>query len=298
MSKFHDAMERAANRMAEPGPHLAEKSIQQEQLISAIRKMEAEANESVPTTDTAGEPAQPILADELLDTMVDDFDAEWMKTSEPAELTLMDQSIHPAYERVIQKLVTFRRSPSQGVILVAGAVSGEGASTVARNTALALGRAQGEQVVLVDSNVRTPSQHQAFQVELSRGLSDVLRGGAALTSAVRPDVAPGLSLLTAGKTDQAPPQLLTMSAMQGVAMALTSLFDWVIIDGPPVTAYPESASLATASSGCSVGYSRGTDQTGSRRRGQRVLQDSGVEVLGAVLNRRKFHIPDFIYRRL
>jgi Mrp family chromosome partitioning ATPase len=156
----------------------------------------------------------------------------------------------------------------------------------------------GEQVVLVDSNVRTPSQHLAFQTDISEGLCDVLRGAAALTSAVKPEVAPGLSLLTSGRSTVPPPQLITMSAVQGIAMALTSLYDWVIIDGPPVTTYPESASLASASGGALLVIRAEQTRHEVAEEAKRVLEDSGVEVLGAVLNRRKYHIPDFIYRRL
>ncbi len=56
------------------------------------------------------------------------------------------------------------------------AVSGEGTSTVARNIALALAQHRAERVLLIDANLRTPSQHTAFGLEQSDGLGDVLLG--------------------------------------------------------------------------------------------------------------------------
>lgn len=214
------------------------------------------------------------------------------------KVEIQGESIHPSYERIIQKLLTSRRSPRQGVILVSGSIAREGASTVARNTALALGIGLTEQVVLVDGNVRTPSQHEAFGTELTSGLCEVFQGTVSLANAVRPDVAPGLSLLTAGGPVVSPPHVLTIAAVQGITMALNSLFDWVIIDGPPLTTCPEAASLATAAGGAVLVVRAEKTRREIVEEALRVLGDSEVDVLGAVLNRRRFHIPEFIYRRL
>jgi len=58
---------------------------------------------------------------------------------------------YAAYERIIQRLLRYRRTPRQSLILVTSAVVGEGTSTVARNMALALGRHETEQILLVDA---------------------------------------------------------------------------------------------------------------------------------------------------
>ena len=296
MSKFYEAMERSAGRAPEPAPAQVEEI---EELDAPSETLyEVDTEESVSSFDPLGEYEDKGLSDERVDTLGFETREAPSPVREPAESGLPEDPIHPAYERIVQKLLAFRRTPRQGVILVTSAVPREGASTIARNTALALGRNRAEQVVLVDANTRAPSQHTAFQTERSIGLSDVLIGPATLTSAVKTDVVAGLSLLTAGRPVESLSHLLTISALQGVAMALTSFFDWVIIDGPPVTTYPESANLATASGGALLVVRAERTRQEVAMEAKRVLEDSGTEVLGAVLNRRKFHIPDFIYRRL
>ena len=205
---------------------------------------------------------------------------------------------YAAYERIIQTLLKYRRTPRQSVILVTSAVVGEGASTVTRNTALALARHETEQILLVDANIRKPTQHKKFGFEREVGLSDVLMGAAPLTSAIREDDASGISIMTAGSKVPSAAQLLTASALQGIVMGMLPLFDWVIIDGPPVTAYPDSASIAIACGGAVLVV--GAESTRSEVVGEarRILEDTGVDLLGAVLNRRRYHIPNFIYRRL
>lgn len=206
--------------------------------------------------------------------------------------------IAAAYERIIQRLFAFRRTQQESVILVTSSIAGEGASTVARNIATALAQHRNERVLLIDANLRSPSQQLAFGLKTSDGLGDVLLGTASLTAAIQEDVVPGLSLLTGGRATESPVQLLTVASLNSVILGLMSLYDWVIIDGPPTTAYPDSASLATASSGVILVVEAESTRQEVVEEARRVLETSGVELVGAVLNRRRYHIPGFIYRRL
>ena len=205
---------------------------------------------------------------------------------------------YAAYERIIQRLLKFRRAPRQGVILVTSAVAGEGTSTVARNIALALGRHETEQILLVDANIRKPTQHKAFGFEREVGLSDVLLGVAPLTSSMRGDDASDMSVMTAGSKVPSPAQLLTGPAFQGVVMGVSSLYDWVIVDGPPLTAYPDSASIAAVCGGALLVTRAESTRFEVVEEAKRILEETGVDLLGAVLNRRRYHIPGFIYRWL
>jgi len=205
---------------------------------------------------------------------------------------------YAAYERIIQRLLRYRRTPRQSLILVTSAVVGEGTSTVARNMALALGRQETEQILLVDANIRKPDQHKAFGFEREVGLSDVLMGVAPLTSAIRGDDASHISVMTAGSKVPSAAQLLTTLALQGILTGMLSLYDWVIIDGPPLTAYPDSASIAAACGGAVLVIGAESTRSEVVEEAMRILEATEVDLLGAVLNRRRHHIPGFIYRRL
>ena len=205
---------------------------------------------------------------------------------------------YASYERIIQRLLKYRRTPRQSVILVTSAVVGEGTSTVARNTALALARHETEQVLLVDANIRHPVQHEKFGFEREVGLSDVLMGVTPLTSAIKGDDASDLSVMTAGSKVPSPTQLLSAPALEGIVMGILSLYDWVIIDGPPVTAYPDSASIAAVCGGAVLVVGAESTRSEVVEEAKRTIQATGVDLLGAILNRRRYHIPGFIYKRL
>jgi capsular exopolysaccharide synthesis family protein len=203
-----------------------------------------------------------------------------------------------AYERIIQKLFAFRRSPRESGILFASAVPGEGTSTVALSTALALAQHRTEKVVLIDANLRSPSLHKAFGIDVSVGLGDVLLGSTPVTTAVNNEISPGLSLLTAGGAKESPAQLLTVASFQGIVVALMSLYDWIIIDSPPATTYPDVATIAAVAGGAMLVVEAEKTRQEVVEEAKRILDVSDAALLGAVLNRRRFHIPDFLYKRL
>jgi capsular exopolysaccharide synthesis family protein len=151
---------------------------------------------------------------------------------------------------------------------------------------------------LIDANLRLPSQQTAFRVDMPLGLGDVLLGPTTLTAAVQEDIAPGLSLLAAGQAKESPAQLLTVASLHSVIMALLSLYDWIIIDSPPVTSYPDVATIAAAAGGAILVVEAEKTRQEVVEEAKRVLEVSGVDLLGAVLNKRRYHIPNFIYRRL
>lgn len=206
--------------------------------------------------------------------------------------------VHAAYERIIQRLQEYRKSPRQSIIHFSSAVAGEGTSTVARNTAVVLARHETDQVLLIDANLRTPSQHRAFGVEREPGLSDILMGASKVASVIRGDVAEKLALITAGAVVPSPAQLLSVPALQSVMMSLLSLYDWIVIDGPPVTSFPDSMSLAGAAGGAVLVVRAEKTRSEVAEEAVKNLESTGVDVLGAVLNERRFHIPEFVYKKL
>jgi Mrp family chromosome partitioning ATPase len=81
-------------------------------------------------------------------------------------------------------------------------------------------------------------------------------------------------------------------------MALLSLYDWIVLDCPPVTVYPDAVNLSAASGTGVLVIQAEKTRLEVVEEANSILQDSGLDLLGAVLNRRKYHVPEFIYRRL
>ncbi|NJN88716.1 MAG: CpsD/CapB family tyrosine-protein kinase [Leptolyngbyaceae cyanobacterium SL_7_1] len=133
------------------------------------------------------------------------------------------------------------------VIVVTSAVAQEGRSWVAANLALAMSQA-GSKVLLVDADLRQPTQHQIWNCPNDRGLVQVLEKTAEAEMLMQP-VATNVFLLPLGK--QSPNSLATFSAKQlnfFVQQAAQS-FDIVLFDTPPLTQTADASTLGTLADG-------------------------------------------------
>lgn len=213
----------------------------------------------------------------------------------PRQKVRVPGPVHPAYERIVQGLLTKsnRHSPA---LLVASAISGEGTSTVARNLAAAL--SQAARTVLVDANLRSPTQHDAFGVARNGGLSDVVAGTLKLDSALRNGDASGFAVLASGSPARSPSQLLSQPTFRRLLDELRAQYRFVILDGPPITVYPDAGSLAALADGVVMVMRAEHTRWEVAEEAKRAIEQSGTPILGAVLNRRKYHIPQRVYERL
>lgn len=128
-------------------------------------------------------------------------------------------------------------------IAVVGPDEGDGRSYVAANLAVAASQ-MGLRTLLVDADLRGPTLHKVFRLELPKGLADVLLGN------VEPDLlrhvpsVPGLRVLTAGATVPNSMPLLRTEALRQFVRAAGEHFDVVLVDTPPGLAGPESLEVA------------------------------------------------------
>jgi len=199
------------------------------------------------------------------------------------------------YQRVLQRIQARPEAGPPGVILVVSAVHGEGSSTVARELALLFARDGLARSVLVDANLRTPSQHLAFGVERSGGVTEIATHGLALDQALRNGASSSVPLLTCGRPTSNPAGALATPAMREALQSLRARFDWVILDGPPVTAYSDAGVLAPLTDGVVLVVQAERTRWEVAQQAKRALEEAGGRILGGVLSRRRFHIPEALY---
>jgi receptor protein-tyrosine kinase len=75
-------------------------------------------------------------------------------------------------------------------------------------------------------------------------------------------------------------------------------FDFVIVDAPPMTRYADAIALGKLCDGVVVVLEAGSTRRKAARSAVQTLGSSRVQVLGAVLNKRTFPIPESIYNRI
>ena len=206
--------------------------------------------------------------------------------------------IEEGYQRIAQGIQGQSGWQRKGAVLVASAVHGEGASTVAREIAALLCRDGSAQAVLVDANLRNPSQHLAFRLERTGGLAEVASRGLPPEGAVRQGPGSPLPVVTAGRPAGNPTSILGLPPVKAAIEQFRQRFDWVILDGPPITVYSDAALLAPLVDGVVLVVEAERTRWEVVSQARRTIEESGGRILGAVLNRQRYHIPQTLYGRL
>src|SRR5688572_8616089 len=133
-------------------------------------------------------------------------------------------------------------------VVVTSARPEEGKTLTSVNLALTLSESYGRRVLIVDIDFRRPALHEAFRAPSSFGLGDLLKSDSP------PRLAPfavtkNLALLVAGAPSDDPMQGLSSGRMQLVLEQAAAQFDWVLLDTPPLTLFPDVRLVATHADG-------------------------------------------------
>ena len=130
-------------------------------------------------------------------------------------------------------------------VMFTSAMPQEGKSTVCANLACVLAQS-GARVLLVDVDLRRPTQHRRFGVSNRKGLSSVLTGTATLEACVHvTSAAPTLFLLTSGPPAPSPGQLIASEVMRSLIASVSAQYEFVVVDAPPGLAISDASTLAS-----------------------------------------------------
>jgi capsular exopolysaccharide synthesis family protein len=124
------------------------------------------------------------------------------------------------------------------VILVTSAIPGEGKSVTAAALARSLAQA-GKRVVLVDADLRRPSQNRLFNTKVTHGLADVLAGDRKLDDVLVASNLSGLTLLYSGYATRNPGDLLSLPGFGETIATLRDRADVIVVDAPTAMMVPD-----------------------------------------------------------
>lgn len=159
-------------------------------------------------------------------------------------VTLQPRSVAAEAIRTLRTALYFGLAGDAKTYVVTSPAPGDGKSTVASNLAIAMAQSN-QRVLLIDADMRKPTQHEIFGVTASAGFSDVLSGVLPAIEGVVPGVAPSLDLLPCGRIPSNPVELLNNGMLPEVLEQLLRHYDQIVIDSPPVMPVADSRLIAT-----------------------------------------------------
>tara|TARA_R110000868_G_scaffold383578_12_gene650771 strand:+ start:20943 stop:23291 length:2349 start_codon:yes stop_codon:yes gene_type:complete len=200
-------------------------------------------------------------------------------------ITFLDHisPISEAYRRLRINVVYANPDKNYKVIMVTSATKGEGKSTVAANLAVTFSEAE-KSVLIIDLDLRRPTQHKIFGENREPGLTDSLFETIKISDITNTTIAPNVDLITVGKKTPEPATVLDSKRLKQLIDKLGERYDHVILDTAPYGIISDSASLLRLVDGIVV-VSR-FNVTTKRELNFTIegLKHLNADVLGIVLN--------------
>ncbi|MFM8717061.1 MAG: polysaccharide biosynthesis tyrosine autokinase, partial [Spartobacteria bacterium] len=194
-----------------------------------------------------------------------------------------DNSDAEAY-RIMRTNIEFnRKSPAASSITIVSGGAGEGKSTTLNNLAYTFAKG-GYSTLVVDADLRRPSQHRLFGIENKIGLSDYLIGSFDLEEVVQVTKLENLFFLPSGELPKDAVGILNSQRMLDLIQDVKSRFDVVFFDSPPILGVSDASVLSSEMDLTIIVVQHRRFPKSMLQRVKQAVDNVGGVALGAVLN--------------
>ena len=166
-----------------------------------------------------------------------------------------------SYKSIRTNILFTIATSEKKIIAVSSPNPGEGKSTSAANLAIALAQTDSS-VLLIDADMRKPVQHKTFKVKNAEGLSTLIIMKSTVSNSIRSNVISNLDLLPAGPIPPNPSELLASEQFKKLLDVLSSNYDYIIIDTPPINVVSDAMVMKDSISGAFCLYEADRPRSG------------------------------------
>ena len=180
------------------------------------------------------------------------------------------------------RLYRLRETKALNTVLITSSTPSEGKTFVSANLAQALVRQVGCRVLLIDADMRAPRLHQILGVPPGPGLAEYLQGGRSELEIIQKGQEDELYFIQAGSHVTHPAELISNGGLKQLLARVSGLFDWIILDSPPILPVSDAVVLATMCDGVLFVVRAGSTPAVVSQKACQQLQDANI--IGVVLN--------------
>ena len=207
------------------------------------------------------------------------------KTTRQYQALLPDMpfQVTEAYKTLRTNLMFSLSTKENRAVVVTSPLSAEGKSITCANLAIAMAQTDSK-VILIDADLRKPTQYQIFKCNNVKGLSTILGGFGKLSEVIKPELHPNLDVMTSGPVPPNPSELLGSDRMVDLLKRLSGKYEYIFIDTPPVNLVSDAMVLSGKTAGV-VLIARHRESTYSElTKAISKLEFSDTNILGLVFN--------------
>jgi polysaccharide biosynthesis transport protein len=169
-------------------------------------------------------------------------------------------------------------------LAITSAISREGKTSLAAQLAASIAASTHRPTLLIDGDMRSPDIHRIFDIDLGPGLCEVLKGSCPVEEAIETGFSNTLHLLTAGDLHGSPHRILGNGAFADLLEKLRGMYDYIVVDTPPILAASEALLMARAADAAVLCVRRDFSRVDQVKDAFGRLRTAGVKTAGAVLN--------------
>ena len=185
-----------------------------------------------------------------------------------------------------------------GAVAFCGVDPGAGCTWLCARAGESLAGQVSGSVCVVDANLRHPSLHLHFGIANGAGFADLMKGSTPAYDFAHRLPAINLWIVTAGDVQKEPNGALTPTRLRARFAELRSEFDFVLIDTPALDSYADAVLLGQQTDGIILVVGSHSTRRETALNAKKNFEAAQIPMLGAVLNKRTFPIPEAIYRNI
>lgn len=164
-------------------------------------------------------------------------------------ITQPSSSYCEEYRSLRTHVLTKSQKQKLQAIVIASVGPAEGKSVTALNLSWLLAQTDGVKALIIDSDLRMPSLTDYLGIETERGLSEILSGESTLKESIIKLEPAGLHLLPGGAPRNDVAELISGPKFKEILREARDMFDYVIIDAPPLGIFTDATVLINQSDG-------------------------------------------------
>lgn len=191
--------------------------------------------------------------------------------------------IAESFRNIRANLDFISNNPNAKLVAVTSTISGEGKTFVSINLAGILAFT-GKRVIIIDADMRKPKIHVGFNVSNDKGLSNLLIGRIKLEESIIQSTLDNLHFITAGPIPPNPSELLLSDSMSELIKKLEGMYDYVVIDNPPVGIVTDAMVLLNKADYPIYVFRAGVSRKFFVNNLQKLIFDNKIKNISIVLN--------------
>lgn len=219
------------------------------------------------------------------------FKGRLAPTSKLVTVTQRESAAAEAFRLLAIRLTYLKHSRAMKRLLVTSSIPQEGKSLVAANLACALSRTDYSRTLLIEGDLRRPTLSSLFEAPAGNGITEILEGKCTPEDCICFLESAGMWLLPAGRTSINLQELMKSDQLISLVEEISSWFDWVVIDSPPMLPLADTSIWMRIAEGILLTVRQGKSERKALKSCIEALDQE--KVIGALLNSAT--VPEHAY---